>query len=45
MKVLHINTTSNWGSTGRIAEEIGQYVRKSGGENYIIYGRYCNPSL
>ena len=45
MKVLHINTTSNWGSTGRIAEEIGQYVRKSGGENYIIYGRYCNPSV
>ena len=44
MKILQINTTSNWGSHGRIAEEIGILVKKNGGENYIIYGRYSNPS-
>ena len=44
MKILQINTTSNWGSHGRIAEEIGILIKKIGGENYIIYGRYSNPS-
>lgn len=44
MKVLQINATINWGSTGRIAEEIGLNVMKNGGKSYIIYGRYGNPS-
>ena len=45
MKVLQINTTLNWGSHGRIAEEIGLLVQKEGGTNYIFYGRHSNESL
>lgn len=44
MKVLQINSTLNWGSTGRIAEDIGKVVIKEGGESYIVYGRYNNPT-
>ncbi len=39
MKVLQINTTVNSGSTGRIAEEIGQILLKAGHDSYIAYGR------
>lgn len=42
--VLQINSTLNWGSTGRIAEEIGQMIIANGGESYIAYGRYGNHS-
>ncbi len=38
--LLQINTVSNWGSTGRIAEEIGQIAIAKGWESYIAYGRY-----
>ncbi len=41
-KVFQINSTYNWGSTGRIAEEIGQIVLKEGGNSYLAYGRYYN---
>ena len=44
MKILQINTTLNWGSTGRIAEEIGLLLQDKGFESYIAYGRYNNPS-
>lgn len=44
MKVLQINSTLNWGSTGRIAEEIGQEIMAAGGESHIAYGRYANSS-
>lgn len=44
MKLLQINSTLNWGSTGRIAEEIGQVVLSKGWESYIAYGRQCNKS-
>ncbi len=44
MKLFQINTTSNWGSTGRIAEEIGQQVIAEGWESYIAYGRHSNDS-
>lgn len=44
MKILQINSTLNWGSTGRIAEEIGRLVIDCGGESFIAYGRYANPS-
>jgi len=37
--LLQINVTSNWGSTGRIAEDIGIIVQSNGWENYIAYGR------
>lgn len=38
-KIIQINVTANWGSTGRIAEEIGQMIIDDGGESYIAYGR------
>jgi glycosyltransferase involved in cell wall biosynthesis len=44
MKVLQINSTINWGSTGRIAEDIGENLQKIGAESYIAYGRYSNVS-
>ena len=42
-RLLQINVSANWGSTGKIAEEIGLQVMKQGWESYIAYGRYCNP--
>ena len=44
MKILQINTTSNSGSTGRIAEEIGQTILKNGEDSYIAYSRAGLPS-
>ena len=44
-KLFQINSTYNWGSTGRIAEEIGQIIIKEGGESYLAYGRYHNTGL
>lgn len=38
-KILQINTVVNSGSTGRIAEEIGQLAIANGWESYIAYGR------
>lgn len=43
-KLLQINVTSNWGSTGKIAEAIGLAAQKNGWECYTAYGRYENPS-
>ena len=42
--LLQINVTANWGSTGKIAEQIGQVVMAHGWESYIAYGRMMNPS-
>lgn len=44
MNILQINSTLNWGSTGRIAEDIGKAIIKEGGESYIAYGRYANST-
>lgn len=44
MKLLQINVTSNWGSTGKIAEQIGQCAMRHGWESYVAYGRMHNPS-
>ncbi|MCX6238334.1 MAG: glycosyltransferase [Bacteroidia bacterium] len=44
MKILQINTSVNTGSTGRIAEEIGQLLIDEGHESYIAYGRGNRPS-
>lgn len=44
MKLLQINVTSNWGSTGKIAEQIGQCAMRHGWESYVAYGRMQNPS-
>lgn len=43
-RVLQINITANWGSTGKIAESIGLTAMKHGWESYIAYGRWSNPS-
>lgn len=43
-KVLQINVTANWGSTGKIAEQIGTLAEEAGWVSYMAYGRTCNPS-
>ena len=44
--VVQINTTLNWGSTGRIAEDIGIIAQKFGFESYFAHGgRYIGTSL
>lgn len=43
-KLLQLNVTANWGSTGKIAEGIGLAAQRRGWESYIAYGRYMNPS-
>lgn len=42
--LLQINTVVNSGSTGRIAEEIGQTAMNNGWKSYIAYGRGERPS-
>lgn len=39
MRILQINVTANWGSTGHIAEEIGRVVQEKGWESYMAYGK------
>ncbi len=42
--LLQINVTANWGSTGKIAEQIGLCAMAHGWESVIAYGRMMNPS-
>lgn len=42
--LLQINVTANWGSTGKIAEQIGLCAQSHGWKSYIAYGREFNPS-
>lgn len=44
MRILQINTIANSGSTGRIAEEIGNVLLKHNHESYMAYGRGNRPS-
>lgn len=44
MRILQINSTLNWGSTGHIAEEIGHKIIEDGGKSYIAYGRHAKPT-
>jgi glycosyltransferase involved in cell wall biosynthesis len=39
VKVLQINSVANYGSTGRIAEQIGDILISNSHESYIAYGR------
>lgn len=39
MRVLHINSVVNTGSTGRIVEQIGKVLVEQGHESIIAYGR------
>lgn len=43
-KLLQINATANWGSTGRIAEHINIKAKERGWDCYIAYGRKNNSS-
>jgi glycosyltransferase involved in cell wall biosynthesis len=43
-KLFQINSTANWGSTGKIAEQIGERAMSHGWESYIAYGRLANRS-
>lgn len=43
-KLLQLNICVNWGSTGKIVEQIGLVAQSHGWESYIAYGRYINPS-
>lgn len=44
-KLVQINATCNWGSTGRIAEQIGLLARTDGWDCYIVHGaRYVRKS-
>lgn len=42
--LLQINVTANWGSTGKIAEQIGDCAISQGWRSYIAYGRMSNLS-
>ena len=44
MTILQINVAINYGSTGKIAEQIGSLVVQRGWDSYIAHGRYINPS-
>jgi len=39
MRILQINSVANSGSTGRIAEELGNVLLDHGHYSYIAYGR------
>jgi putative colanic acid biosynthesis glycosyltransferase len=43
MRVIQINSLANSGSTGRIAEQIGQQIIAAGHESYIAFGRRSLP--
>lgn len=43
-KLLQINSVVNTGSTGRIAEDLSDFVISKGWTSYIAYGRYGNNS-
>ena len=38
-KILQINVVANWGSTGKITENIGKFAMAQGWESHIAYGR------
>ena len=43
-RLLLINVCANWGSTGKIAEQIGVCAEKNGWNCFFAYGRSSNPS-
>lgn len=43
-RLLQVNVTANWGSTGKIAEQIGVCAMARGWKSYVAYGRMMNPS-
>ena len=43
-RTLQINSCANWGSTGKIAEQINQLAASRGWDTYLAYGRNANLS-
>ena len=43
-KLVQFNSVANWGSTGRLAEDIGDVAMAAGWESFIVFGRESNPS-
>ena len=43
-KILQINVVGNWGSTGRIANDIGDMCISNGWKSYIGTGRKIRES-
>lgn len=43
-KIIQFNPVANWGSTGRLTEDIGDVVMAAGWQSYIAFGRQFNPS-
>ncbi len=43
-RLLQINVTANWGSHGRIAEDIALGAQKEGWTTAMAYGRHMTPS-
>ena len=43
-RLLQINVVCNSGSTGKIAEGIGNLAMDRGWESYVAWGRWANPS-
>ncbi|WP_071145190.1 glycosyltransferase [Bacteroides ihuae] len=43
-KLLQINSVVNTGSTGRIAEQLGEFAISQGWDSYIAYGREARES-
>lgn len=39
MRLLQVNSTVSTGSTGRLAEQVGQFAIQQGHESYIAFGR------
>lgn len=39
MRILHINSVRNTGSTGRIVENIGLFLQESGHDSFVAFGR------
>lgn len=47
-RLVQINITANWGSTGRIAENLGKTIMEHSWESYIAYGTnmlFCSSHL
>lgn len=42
--VVQINSVINKGSTGRIAQQIGEHVENQGWRHFLVYGRPSNPT-
>ncbi|SLM11069.1 conserved hypothetical protein [uncultured spirochete] len=45
MKILQINSVFNYGSTGKIVEQLNSLIMKQGWTSYVAYGRHFHNSI